>query len=252
MVDAVPRCKPTIKSRFSTLRFRKVVKQFNPIQFGHIENHNMSHMLDAPDHLMIPMDFLQWLVDHTFYGGSRSYFFKHKDKQIFFTKDIVYKVFGFQRGTVPFVLDSKDAEAVSEVEFLCSQYLDGSNIPVSKVESVMLGSNDERVFLRSFTLFYITTVLCPSTYNFVNPMYLFSLRDRDILLVEYLDFGSLCLNNLFEEIDSWKDKIFNSTLDYNRISWIGGCLPLLGVRVMLQFHYISVSGLVLYGPYFNV
>ena len=231
MLDVVPQCNPTIKTRFSTLRFRKVVKQFNPIQIGHIKNHNMSHMLNVPDHLMIPMNLLQWLVGHTSYGGSGSYFFKHKDKQIFFTKDIVDKVFGFEHGTVPFVLDSKDADAVREVEFLRSQYLDGSTIPVSKVESIMLGSNDERVFLRSFTLFYITAVLCPSTYNFINPKYLYSLRDRDILLVEYLDFGSLCLDNLFEEMDSWKDKIFNNTLDYNRITWIGGCLPLLGVRV---------------------
>lgn len=73
---------------------------------------------------------------------------------------MVDKVFSFQNGFVPYNLESDDPEAVTEVEFLRSQYLDGgSSIKVSKVESMMLGTNDERVFLQSFILFYIQTIL---------------------------------------------------------------------------------------------
>ena len=225
----VPQTNPTIKHRFSSLRFRKAVKKFNPIQLGYIWNHNLSHLLNIPDHLIVSLHLIQWLVVHTSCASTGSYYFQHKDKKFHFTKDIVDKVFGFPRSSVPFVLDSRDPEVIIEVESIRRQYLQGNSIPVGRVESLMLGTNNEIVFLRSFILFFITTVLCPSTYNFVNPKYLYSLRDKDVLHVEHYDFGTLCLHHLFEEIENWKNKIFMNTGDFNRVSWIGGCLPLLGV-----------------------
>ena len=236
MLETVPQTNPTIKHRFSSLRFRKAVKQFNPIQLGYISKHKLSPLLNIPDHLMVPLHLIQWLVVHTSCASTGSYFFQHKEKKIYFTKDIVDKVFGFPPSSIPFVMDSNDPEIISEVESIRKQYLQGNSIPVSKVESIMLGSNDEIVFLRSFILFFITTVLCPSTYNFVNPKYLYSLTDRDVLFVEYCDLGTLCLEHLFEEMENWKNKIFMNTGDFNRIAWIGGCLPLLGVRQC--FHII--------------
>ncbi|XP_047076398.1 uncharacterized protein LOC124686515 isoform X1 [Lolium rigidum] len=223
-----PQCKATIQSRFSTLRFMKVVKQFNAIQKSFISKHHLENLLKLPEHLMVPLHLQQWLLDYTSYGQRK--FFQHKEKIIFFTKDIVDKVFGFPLGTKPFVMDSSDPDIIIEVEQLLAQYKQGrKTIPVKVLVSILLGANSEEVFIRSFILFFITTVLCPSTYNFVNPKYLYCLRDIDIPEVGNLDFGTLCLNHLWYEMDAWKDKIFMNTGDFNRLTWIGGCLPLLAV-----------------------
>jgi hypothetical protein len=120
--------------------------------------------------------------------------FRHKNKTIILNKAIVDKVFGFPTsGTVPFALGSNDPGIVSEVEELCKQYLKGNNIPVKHLEGILLGTHDEVVFVRTFIWYFITIVLCPATYNFVNSKYLFSLLDNDIPNVKNLDLGSLCL-----------------------------------------------------------
>ena len=223
----VQRANPTIKHRFSSLRYMKVVKQFNPIQRGYISRRNMDNMLHMPKHLMVPLQLLQWLVDHCVYG--RGGVFKKRNKSIHFTKHIVDKVFGFESGTIPYALQSDDPVIVSEVEALHLFYLKGKHIPIKHLESILLGTNNEVVFMRSFLLYFITTVLCPTTYNFVNLKFLYALTDRNMHQVQHLDLGNLCIDHLFQEIDTWKDRIFNDDGDYNREAWIGGCLPVLAV-----------------------
>jgi hypothetical protein len=123
-------------------------------------------------------------------------------------------------------MESTYPEIVSEVEGIHVQYLLGKKqITVANVEYVLLGSNEEIVFIRSFLLLFITTVLCPSTYNFVNPKYLYSLRYHDIGEARNLDLGTLCLNHLWNEIDAWKAKVFKDGSDFNKMLWISGCLP---------------------------
>jgi hypothetical protein len=212
----------------------KIVKKFNPIQRSFISKHGLENLLKLPDHLMVPMTLLQWLADHTSTGEEK--FLQHKEKIIHFTKDMVDKVFGFPSGVKPFVTESSDPEIIREVDEIQRQYLQGKKqIGVSNVESVLLGSNEEVIFIRSFLLLLITTVLCPSTYNFVNPKYLFSLRDSDIVDVANLDLGTLCLNHLWNEVNAWKTKVFKDGSDFNRMLWIGGCLPLLAVCVPFSF-----------------
>ena len=91
-MDIVSQCKSSIQSRFSTLRFMKVVNRFNPIQIGFISKHHLDSLRFLPDHLMVPIHFQQWLADHMSSGDPK--FFQHKEKRIDFTKDIVDKVFG--------------------------------------------------------------------------------------------------------------------------------------------------------------
>jgi hypothetical protein len=108
-----------------------------------------------------------------------------------------------------------------EVEDIRGQYLQGKKQITNKnLESVLLGANNEVVFIRSFLLLFITTVLCPSTYNFVNAKYLYSLRDSGIEEVGTLDFATLCLNNLWSELDAWKDKVFKDNTDFSSHSFI--------------------------------
>ena len=110
----------------------KVVKQFNPIQMGYISGRNMDNMLHMPKHLMVPLQFLQWLVDHCVYGSGGV--FQKKNKRIHFTKHIVDKVFGFESGTIPYALQSDDPVVVSEVEALRLFYVKGKHIPIKHLE----------------------------------------------------------------------------------------------------------------------
>ena len=245
VVMEVQRSKPSINHRFSSLRYMRVVKQFNPIQRGYISRRNMGNLLHIPNHLMVPLSLLQWLVDHIVYGSGGV--FKKKNKTIHFTKHIVDKVFGFESGTIPYALASEDPVIVGEVEALRMFYAKGKHIPIKHLDSILLGTNNEVVFMRSFVLYFITTVLCPSTYNFVNPKFLYALTHRDMHQVQELDLGNLCIGHLFEEIDTWKDRVFNGDGDYNRETWIGGCLPVLAV-CFLNFCMLSF----LVSPFFTV
>ncbi|KAE8767185.1 hypothetical protein D1007_61490 [Hordeum vulgare] len=71
-----------------------------------------------PCHLIIPMNLLEWLVQHIF--GNVEPYFKHKNKVIKITKDMVDKIFDFPGGTVPFVFSSDDPQVKSEVSELRS------------------------------------------------------------------------------------------------------------------------------------
>jgi hypothetical protein len=212
----------------------KVVKKFNPIQRSFISKHGLDNLLKLPDHLMVPMNLLQWLAGHTSHGEAK--FLQHKEKIIHFNKDMVDKVFGFPSRSKPFVMESTDPDIVSEVEGIHARYLIGKKqITVANVESVLLGSNEEIVFIRSFLMLFITIVLCPSSYNFVNPKYLYSLRGIDIAEVRNLDLGTLCLNHLWNEVNGLKAKVFKDGSDFNKMLWIGSCLPLLAVSVAFSF-----------------
>lgn len=101
------------------------------------------------------------------------------------------------------------------------------------------------MFIRSFILFFLTTVLCPSTYDYVNAKYLFSLRDSDIPEVGILDFASLCLDHLWKEIDAWKNRCIANRGE-GHLSWVGSCLPLLAV-VYLDF--LNFNGYVVHIDY---
>ena len=129
----------------------------------------MDNMLHMPNQLMVPLNLLQWLVDYSVYGSGGV--FKKKNKTIHFTKHIVDKVFGFESGTIPYVLESDDPDIISEVEALRLPYLKGNYISIEHLESILLGTNNEVVFMRYVMLYFISTLLCPSNYNFVNPKF---------------------------------------------------------------------------------
>jgi hypothetical protein len=207
------------------------VERFNDVQRNHIINHHLGHLLNVPRHLFVPLSLLQWLVRRMSNGS-----FVHKTRRIDFNKNMVDKVFGFPNGNVPFLLGSDDPDVVQEVKNIRVFYLKkGKKIPISQVEAIMLATNNEIVFMRSFIMFYIATILCPSTSNFVSSKYLYSLKDGDIEHVEDFDFATLCLNNLTDEIDAWSRKIFLYSIDLNKSAWIGGCLPLMDVCVFPNF-----------------
>lgn len=198
----VERSIPTINHRFSSLRYMRVVKKFNPIQRGYITSRDMDYLLKMPDHLMVPISLLQWLVDYTIprKGGV----FRKKNKIIHFTKNIADKVFGFQSDSFHYALDNNDPDVVSEVEAIYLQYVKEKDVPLHHLEGILLGTNEEVKFLRTFMWYFISCVLCPGTKNVANPKFLYALTDKDMPWIQYLDYGQLCIDILFEEIDAYK------------------------------------------------
>lgn len=111
----------------------------------------MEALLHMPYHLSIPMNLLEWLDQHI--GGTVPRF-RHKDKVIEITKDMVDKIFDFPGGTVPFVFSSDDPQVKAHVAELRSKYTDYRNkIPINKIEEVMLADESEEGFMRSFAFF---------------------------------------------------------------------------------------------------
>jgi hypothetical protein len=223
----------SIQTRFSALRYSKILKKLDNIQRAHIARYHLEFLTYIPDHLLVPTHLLQWLAFRC--ASTQGKVFRKRDKVITFTKDLVDKIFGFPNGTIPFSLGSKNPEIEAEVEALRAQYRVNDNYPVHRLESVLLGTNDEVVFIRTLILTFITTVLCPTTSNFMKPKYLYSLRDVNIVEVRNLDFATLCLDHLWDEMDSWVHKLFFNPGDPNKLTWIGGCLPVLVVRLFYPF-----------------
>ena len=238
--------RPLSTTRCSTLRYNKVVKDFNSIQRGYIIKYGFEHLLNIPEHLNIPLELTQWIIDHI--TGGRC--FKHKSKTIRFNKEMVNIIFGFSSGTIPFVFESDDPEVVAEVQEIRKKYLDvDGKLPIKKLVSVMLADDSEGGFIRSFVLFFISIILCPLTYNFVNPKYLFTLND--VSSIPNLDFGSLCIDHLFTEIDKFHDKVFDvdTVAEYNRSLWIGGFLPVLSVSRLIFLLHLHHKHFCLHPPH---
>lgn len=190
-----------------------------------------------PYHLQIPMNLLQWLDQHI---GGRVPCFKHKDKVINITKEMVDKIFDFPGGTVPFVYSSDDPQIKAEVAELRSKYIDHRNkIPINKIEKVMLSDQSEEGFMRSFVFYFIASILCPASYCFASSKYLYSLRD--VSAIPSLDFGTLGLEFMLEESERHSEMIFNRPTieEMNKPSHIGGCLPIWGLRHISQTPYAS-------------
>ncbi|KAE8788943.1 hypothetical protein D1007_36944 [Hordeum vulgare] len=186
-----------------------------------------------PYHLIIPMNLLEMLDQH-FFGIVEPYF-KHKDKVIKIAKDVVDKFFDFPRGTVPFVFSSDDPQVKSEVAELRSKYIDHRNkMPIDKIEEVMLSDKVEDGFMRSFALYFISIIMCPTSYCFGNMKFLYSLRD--VSVIPTLDFGQLALDFMREESERHFEMIMNrpSVEEMNKSSHTGGCIPIWGI-IYLDF-----------------
>uniref|UniRef100_A0A453PS17 Uncharacterized protein n=1 Tax=Aegilops tauschii subsp. strangulata TaxID=200361 RepID=A0A453PS17_AEGTS len=160
-------CKPTYITRLSFKRWNKTVKKFSDIQLGHVTKYKMEALLHMPNKLKIPMNLLEWIDQHMF--GSKEPCFKHKNKVIKITNDMVNKIFDFPGGTEPFIFSSDDPQVKAEVLELRNKYVDHRNkMPINKIEEVMLSDETEDGFIRSFTFYFLSSILCPASYCFGN------------------------------------------------------------------------------------
>ncbi|VAH48909.1 unnamed protein product [Triticum turgidum subsp. durum] len=193
----------------------------------------MEALLHMPKKLKIPMNLLEWIDQHMF--GTKEPCFKHKNKVIKITKDMVDKIFDFPGGTKPFVFSSDDPQVKAEVTQLRNKYIDHRNkMLINKIEEVMLSDETEDGFIRSFTFYFLSSILCPASYCFGNTKFLYSLRD--VSAIPSLDFAQLALDFMREESERHLEMIMNrpSVEEMNKSSYIGGCLPIWGI-IYLDF-----------------
>ncbi|XP_020155633.1 uncharacterized protein [Aegilops tauschii subsp. strangulata] len=226
-------CKPTYITRLSFKRWNKTVKKFSDIQLGHVTKYKMEALLHMPNKLKIPMNLLEWIDQHMF--GSKEPCFKHKNKVIKITNDMVNKIFDFPGGTEPFIFSSDDPQVKAEVLELRNKYVDHRNkMPINKIEEVMLSDETEDGFIRSFTFYFLSSILCPASYCFGNMKFLYSLRD--VSAIPSLDFGKLALDFMREELERHFEMIMNRPTieEMNKSSYIRGCLPIWGI-IYLDF-----------------
>ncbi|KAF6988172.1 hypothetical protein CFC21_005742 [Triticum aestivum] len=226
-------CKSTYITRLSFKRWEKTVKKFSDIQLGHVRKYKMEALLHMPKKLKIPMNLLEWIDQHMF--GTKEPCFKHKNKVIKIIKDMVDKIFDFPGGTEPFVFSSDDPQVKEEVTQLRNKYIDHRNkMPINKIEEVMLSDETEDGFIRSFTFYFLSSILCPASYCFGNTKFLYSLRD--VSAIPSLDFAQLALDFMREESERHFKMIMNrpSVEEMNKSSYIGGCLPIWGI-IYLDF-----------------
>lgn len=209
----------------------------SPLQRSFIPE-QFKHLLNVREHVIVPMDLLQWLAKHMRYNGQVG-IFQHKDKVIHITRDMVDMVFGWRSGSVPFCLQSSDINVVEQVMLLRKKYGADGMIELATLETVMLSQNaevDKEDFIRSFMLYFLSLVACPTTYNFVNHKYLYSLLDVSAL--HNLDLSTLVLEQLCKEIESHKEKVLAGKKDPKKFTYVGGCLPLLAVCFFLFLSFL--------------
>uniref|UniRef100_A0A453IBS8 Uncharacterized protein n=1 Tax=Aegilops tauschii subsp. strangulata TaxID=200361 RepID=A0A453IBS8_AEGTS len=160
-------CKPTYITGLSFKHGNKTVKKFSDIQLGHVTKYKMEVLLHMPKKLKIPMNLLEWIDQHMF--ESKEHFFKHKNKVIKITNDMVNKMFDVPGGTEPFIFSSDNPQVKAEVSELRNKYVDHRNkMPINKIEEVMLSDETEDGFIRSFIFYFLSSILCPASYCFGN------------------------------------------------------------------------------------
>ena len=232
-----------IKSRWSTARVARFIKNLLPVQKGFIEKHGFGFLFDIKS-FRVPVQFLEWVMSNTY---ATSYEFMLKNKTIRFTKEMVVKVLGIPSGTMQVEVDSSDFEVEALVEQFKSEYKDGKSYPISKCIQLMSQEEDETTFMRHFMLFLISTILMPGKSNTLCVEYLYSLVDLELL--PKLDWADEILHVIMHEVHRFhqlRDSLGNAVA--LKHFYMEGCLPLLAVSVsiLIQCLYIFIVLIMLY------
>lgn len=78
-----------LSHRFSTLRLSKAISFLDDIKKGHVHKYNIQNLLIYPDHLMIPMTLLQWVLDHI--SSTVASVFHQKKKVLYLGREMSLK-----------------------------------------------------------------------------------------------------------------------------------------------------------------
>ncbi|KAM0837502.1 hypothetical protein ACQ4PT_061619 [Festuca glaucescens] len=178
--------------RFGAKRLAKVVqKNMNDAKRATIAKTPFKQLLNVASFAAPPMVLIEYVVKHT---NPKLREFRHKNKSILFTRDMVVKVLGVPSG-------------------VCGE------------------DTDEALVVQSFGLIAFATVLCPGTGNLVKCECLSILMDANE--IDQYAIDEHILKETMGEVELFKEKLLTrSKLDPSQIVWIAMCLPMLATIYM--------------------
>ncbi|KAG2589698.1 hypothetical protein PVAP13_5NG373781, partial [Panicum virgatum] len=140
--------------------------------------------------------------------------FKHRLKSFKFTRYMVQQIIGIPSGEIPIILHSGGVKI-------------SDKLSIRDAVRNLLDQHDEESFIKWFMLVALSTIICPSTQNFVNINYLPYLLD--VSQINTFDWSTHVLNYILSEVKKYQG--FISSKDDGKI-YVGSCLPLLAIAYM--------------------
>ncbi|GAY36146.1 hypothetical protein CUMW_279180 [Citrus unshiu] len=136
------------------------------------------------------------------------------------TPETFTSVMGVGDGGTPIVLGGED----SEITDLRAKYCSGKKgIPIGSLDDKLkINSCAGEDFCILFSLFAIGTILCPTTAAYINPSYLYALKD--VSNIRRKNWASWSFNFLWDEVSKFNE---------NKISLMNGCV------IFLMLFYMS-------------
>ena len=202
-----------VKYRFSTQRFQKVIDSLSEDQKGFLAKNGFEKFLGFRK-FTVPMPFLEWVMGQVVIDLSQ---FKHRLKSFKFTRYMVQQIIGIPSGEIPIILHS----GVVKIS---------DKLSIRDAVRNLLDQHDEESFIKWFMLVALSTIICPSTQNFVNINYLPYLLD--VSQINTFDWSTHVLNYILSEVKKYQG--FISSKDDGKI-YVGSCLPLLAVSFLFSF-----------------
>ena len=202
-----------VKYRFSTQRFQKVIDSLSEDQKGFLAKNGFEKFLGFRK-FTVPMPFLEWVMGQVVTDLSQ---FKHRLKSFKFTRYMVQQIIGIPSGEIPIILHSGGVKI-------------SDKLSIRDAVRNLLDQHDEESFIKWFMLVALSTIICPSTQNFVNINYLPYLLD--VSQINTFDWSTHVLNYILSEVKKYQG--FISSKDDGKI-YVGSCLPLLAVSFLFSF-----------------
>ena len=202
-----------VKYRFSTQCFQKVIDSLSEDQKGFLAKNGFEKFLGFRK-FTVPMPFLEWVMGQVVTDLSQ---FKHRLKSFKFTRYMVQQIIGIPSGEIPIILHSGGVKI-------------SDKLSIRDAVRNLLDQHDEESFIKWFMLVALSTIICPSTQNFVNINYLPYLLD--VSQINTFDWSTHVLNYILSEVKKYQG--FISSKDDGKI-YVGSCLPLLAVSFLFSF-----------------
>jgi len=212
-----------VKYRFSSKRFHKVIHSLSEDQKGFLEKYGLERFLGFQK-FNVPMPFLEWVMGQVVVDLSE---FKHRVKSFKFTRFMVQQILGIPSGDIPIHLHNAGSKPCDPRSQPNPIVMPGSKLSIRDAVTKLLGEHDEDSFIRLFMLVALSTIICPSTQNFVNLNYVPYLSD--VSQINSYDWSSHAMGYIFAEVKKYQG--FISSKDSGKI-YVGSCLSLLAIAYL--------------------
>ena len=213
------------KNRFSSKRFWNVIDLLSEDQKAFVVKNRFEKLLSVRK-FSVPMPFLEWVMGQVVVDRKE---FKHRLKSFKFTRFMVEQIIGIPSGDTEINLQNAASKSNDAIASSDAMFMAVSKMSIAEAIAQLLAEHEEESFMRLFILVALSTILCPSTQNFVNLNYAAYLLD--ISAFHKYDWASHVLSYIMSEVKKYQG--FISSKDNGKI-YVGSCLPLLAISFLLS------------------